>query len=133
MGVLESLTSTRAQKILRTYYTCKSKLKPLPPLPDGTWDGVCAPGPHYTVGFGRAAFTPDDVQSKIYWLAGYGTNRPAASVHSDICASAVWLDDNTGRGALLLVSLDCVGFLRADVLPCGSTWRTSAGRPAAAR
>ena len=106
----------KLQKTASAYWRGKAKWKPAPPLPDGVWDAATEPGSHYTVGFGRAPFTPDDVQEKTYWLAGYGSNRPAESVHSDICASAVYIDDNTGRGALLLVSLDCVGLLRDDVL-----------------
>ena len=108
----------KLQKAAHAYWGCKAKIRPAPPLPDGVWDALDTPGSHYTVGFGRAPFTPSprEVEEKTYWLAGYGTNRPAKSVHSDICASAVYIDDNTGRGALLLISLDCVGLLRDDVL-----------------
>ena len=120
MDVMDSVAKQlpRLQKIASAYFNQKAKLMPAPVLPDGVWDAQSEPGSHYTVGFGRAPFTPSarDVEQKTYWLAGYGTNRPAESVHSDICASAVYIDDNTGRGALLLVSLDCVGLLRDDVL-----------------
>jgi len=118
MDVMDSLAKQlpRITKAACAYWNRKARFHPLPPLPDGIWDAQSEPGGHYTVGFGRAPFTPGDVESKTYWLAGYGTDRPAKSVHSDVCASAVYLDDNTGRGALLLISLDCVGLLRDDVL-----------------
>ena len=102
-------------KVASAHWKSKAQKKPVPVLPDGVWDATDEPGPHFTAGFARAAFTPKDVEEKVYWLAGYGSNRPALSVHSDICASAVFLDDNTGRGALLLISLDCVGFMNPDV------------------
>jgi len=120
MDVMDSLANQlpRLQKLAASHFRRQAKREPPPALPDGVWDAQSEPGGHYTVGFGRAPFTPSamDVEQKTYWLAGYGTNRPAESVHSDICASAVYIDDNTGRGALLLVSLDCVGLLRDDVL-----------------
>ena len=120
MDVMDSVAKQlpKLQKAAHVYWGSKSKIRPAPPLPDGVWDALDTPGSHYTVGFGRAPFTPSqrDVEEKTYWLAGYGTNRPAKSVHSDICASAVYIDDNTGRGALLLISLDCVGLLRDDML-----------------
>ena len=118
MGALDFLIGQqpRIEHWISTYWNRRAVKKPAPPLPDGVWDAGAEAGPCFTAGFGRAAFTPTDVGQKTYWLAGYGANRPAKSVHSDICASAVFLDDNTGRGALLLISLDCVGLLRDDVL-----------------
>ena len=118
MDILDFLAKQlpKLQKPVAACFKGMAKLKPPPPLPDGIWDAQREPGPHFTVGFGRAAFTPNDVNEKTYWLAGYGSNRPAQSVHSDLYASAVYIDDNTGRGALLLLSLDCVGLLREDVL-----------------
>jgi len=120
MDVMDSVAKQlpHITKAAAAHWKNKAKRRPLPPLPDGIWDALDAPGSHYTVGFGRAPFTPSphDVQEKTCWLAGYGANRPAKSVHSDICASTVYIDDNTGRGALLLISLDCVGLLRDDML-----------------
>jgi len=106
----------RVLNLASSHWHQKARKHPAPTLPDGVWDAIAEPKPdHFTVGFGRAAFTPRDVETKTYWLAGYGSNRPAKSVHSDICASAVYLDDNSGRGGILLVSLDCLGFMNPDV------------------
>ncbi len=124
MDVIEALASPRAQRLAQAYWSRKAAIKPAIPLSDGVWDAGAAPGPHFTVGFGRAPFTPKSAEEKTYWLAGYGTNRPAKSIHSDICASAVYLDDNTGRGALLLISLDCLGFMQPDVMIIRQRLRT---------
>jgi len=102
-------------KAASAHWKRQAQKSPPPSLPDGVWDAIDRPGPYFTAGFARAAFTPKDVEQKNYWLAGYGSNRPAQSVHSDICASALFLDDNTGRGAVLLISLDIVGFMNPDV------------------
>ena len=46
---------------------------------------------------------------KTYYVAGYSDNNPATGVLDAPQATALLLDDNSGRGALLLVSLDAVG------------------------
>ena len=72
-------------------------------------------GKTFTAGFGQATLLPGDVMQKTYYVAGYSENNPATGVLDEPQASALWLDDNTGRGALLFVSLDAVGLLHADV------------------
>jgi hypothetical protein len=120
MDVMDSVARQlpKMMKAASAHWKGKARRRPPPPLPDGVWDAIGTPGSHYTVGYARVPFTPSagDIKERTYWLAGYGTNRPAESVHSDICASAAYIDDNTGRGALLLVSLDCVGLLHGDAL-----------------
>ena len=72
-------------------------------------------GGTFTAGFGSASLLPDDVMQRTYYVAGYSENNPATGVLDAPQASVLWLDDNSGRGALLLVSLDAVGLLHADV------------------
>lgn len=69
----------------------------------------------YTVGFHREVVLPDDIDSKKYYIAGYGDNNPARGVIDPQYAHAVWIDDNSGRGGVLLISLDVVGLLNKDV------------------
>lgn len=69
----------------------------------------------YTVGFHREVVLPDDIDSKKYYIAGYGENNPARGVIDPQYAHAVWIDDNSGRGGVLLISLDVVGLLNKDV------------------
>lgn len=69
----------------------------------------------YTIGFHREVILPDDIDSKKYYIAGYGENNPARGVIDPQYAHAVWIDDNTQRGGILLISLDVVGLLNKDV------------------
>lgn len=72
-------------------------------------------GETWTVGFAQAVLTPDDVTSDTYYIAGYNTNNPALGVLDDMYAKAVYLDDNTGRGGVIVCAIDCVGISRADI------------------
>jgi len=60
MDAIEFLVP-RILKPLSAHYKRKAARRPVPVLPDGIWDYAAEPGPHYTVGYGRAAFTPGDV------------------------------------------------------------------------
>ncbi len=74
-----------------------------------------APGEKWTAGFSGAVLTPEDVTSDTYYIAGYNTNNPATGVLDDMLAKAVYIDDNTGRGGVILCAIDCVGISRADI------------------
>ena len=69
----------------------------------------------FTVGFHKKAVLPDDIDTKKYYIAGYGENNPARGVIDPQYAHALWVDDNSGRGGILLISLDVVGLLNRDV------------------
>ncbi len=72
-------------------------------------------GSTWTVGYAEAVLTPDDVTADTYYIAGYNTNNPAQGVLDDMYAKAVYLDDNTGRGGVVICAVDCVGLSRADI------------------
>ena len=72
-------------------------------------------GRHWRVGFGKATLLPKDFFRKTYYVAGYSENNPATGVLDEPHVHTLWLDDCTGRGALLLISADAVGLLNADV------------------
>lgn len=72
-------------------------------------------GEHFTCGFGKRVLTPDDVKNKKYFIAGYDSNNPAQGVLDDMYARAVYLDDNTGRGGVVMCSVDAVGISRHDI------------------
>ncbi|MBQ2972837.1 MAG: hypothetical protein IJE19_00630 [Clostridia bacterium] len=74
-----------------------------------------AAGGEWTVGFAKKALTPEDVTADTYYIAGYNVNNPAQGVLDDMYAKAVYLDDNTDRGGVILCALDCVGISRADI------------------
>jgi hypothetical protein len=67
------------------------------------------------VGFARAKINPDlsQPQHPIY-LAGFGQNRKATTVHDDLWAIACVIDDGWSR--LGIVSLDAIGFFHDDVV-----------------
>lgn len=73
------------------------------------------PGEKWTCGFGKRTFTPKDVDSKKYFIAGYDSNNPAEGILDDLYARAVYLDDNRGNGGVIFCALDCVGISRKDI------------------
>ena len=72
-------------------------------------------GDGWTVGFASRVLTPEDITADTYYIAGYNTNNPALSVLDDMHAKAVYLDDNTGRGGVIMCAIDCVGLSRKDI------------------
>lgn len=72
-------------------------------------------GEKWSVGFAKELLTPDDIESGTYYIAGYNTNNPAKSVLDDMYAKAVYLDDNSGRGGVVICAIDCVGISRKDI------------------
>ena len=74
-----------------------------------------AAGEHFTCGFGKEILTPPDVKDSKYFIAGYGSNNPATSVLDDMLARAVFIDDNTGRGGVVICAVDAVGISRHDI------------------
>ncbi len=72
-------------------------------------------GQKWTVGFSKEVLTPDDLTEETYYIAGYNTNNPAKSVLDDMYAKAVYLDDNSGRGGVVVCAIDCVGISRKDI------------------
>ena len=83
-------------------------------LPKGVYDQREEPGPCYTLGFAKTDIMPDDLPKKPYWVAGYRINNRAMGVLDPMTCSAVWLDDNTGRGGVFFVSVDSVGMSSYD-------------------
>lgn len=67
------------------------------------------------VGFSRMKITPDlsNPQRPVY-LAGFGQNRRATSIHDDLWAIACVVDDGYAR--LGIVALDAIGFFHDDVV-----------------
>ncbi len=72
-------------------------------------------GEKWSVGFAKEVLTPDDIETGTYYIAGYNTNNPAKSVLDDMYAKAVYLDDNSGRGGVVVCAIDCVGISRKDI------------------
>ncbi len=72
-------------------------------------------GEYFTCGFAKRVLTPSDVATGTYYIAGYDSNNPAKGVLDDMFARAVYIDDNTGRGGVVMCSIDAVGISRKDI------------------
>ncbi|NLO45574.1 MAG: hypothetical protein GX107_03620 [Clostridiales bacterium] len=111
---------TALSKCLRGAFSATGKvmsgIKPPPEILQSKFDYIANPkSESFTAGFGKAGILPDGIPGKKYYIAGYGENNPAQGVIDVPYAHALWLDDNSGRGAVLLISLDIVGMLNSDV------------------
>ena len=88
------------------------------PLEKGVFDKIDAPkADKFTFGFGKATIMPSTQipGEKTYYVAGYKINNPATGILDEMKAKALWIDDNSGRGGVVFVSVDCVGLFGVDV------------------
>ena len=94
-----------------------AKKSPAPALPEGVFDKTDeAKSVYFTAGFGKTDVMPPDIDKKKYYIAGYRPWNPAQGVQDPMTASAVWLDDNSGKGGIVFVSVDDVGMVSTDVM-----------------
>ena len=71
----------------------------------------------WKLGFSQKSIVPDDLALKKYCIAG-NTRLPAnyaAGVLDDIRVRTICLDDNSGRGIVVLCSVDCIGLSNKNV------------------
>ncbi len=68
------------------------------------------------LGFGKASMVPENLRdgSKEYYTGGYFTQK-INGVYDDQGANAVAINDNSGRGTVVMVSIDGIGVCNADV------------------
>ncbi len=73
-------------------------------------------GAKWYLGFGKASMVPENLSdgSKEYYTGGYFTQK-INGVYDDQGANAVALNDNSGRGTVVMVSVDGIGVNNADV------------------
>lgn len=94
----------------------RSKKDPAPELSKGTFDYISEPKSEYfSVGFAKTDVMPDDMDKTKYYVAGYKINNPAQGVLDPMTASAIWIDDQSGRGGVVFVSIDDIGLTNYDV------------------
>ncbi|MCL2495086.1 MAG: hypothetical protein FWE98_05455 [Oscillospiraceae bacterium] len=104
------------EKALSTPFKLRSINYRPPPLAQPVWD--CpdqARSDFFTAGLAKANITPPNLLTHKYYMAGYGFFKPIQGILNPVYATALWLDDNSGRGGVLLVSVDCVGIMNNDV------------------
>ena len=63
------------------------------------------------IGYAQDVITPS--LAKSVYLAGFGNNRRATTIHDDLYVRALAIQD--GEKAIVLVALDLIGFFRPDV------------------
>ncbi len=72
-------------------------------------------GEYFTCGFSKTIITPENITDGKYFIAGYNSNNAAEAVLDDMYARAVYIDDNTKNGGVIMCSVDCVGLSRKDI------------------
>jgi len=72
-------------------------------------------GTVWTAGYGQAELIPPDMDNNTYWIAGYAVDKAITGVLDYQMAKALWLDDNSGLGGIVIAVVDCIGLPRADV------------------
>ena len=70
----------------------------------------------WSLGFGKASMVPENLRdgSREYYTGGYFTQK-INGVYDDQGANAVALTDNSGRGTVVMVSVDGIGVHNEDV------------------
>jgi hypothetical protein len=68
------------------------------------------------VGYAQNTITPS--LDKPVFMAGFGNNRRAETIHDDLYARALAVQDD--KSTLVLVALDLIGFFRHDVYNDGN-------------
>lgn len=85
---------------------------------EGTEKFLDAPaeGARWNLGFGKASMVPENLRdgSKEYYTGGYFTQK-INGVYDDQGANAVAISDNSGRGTVVMVTVDGIGVSNADV------------------
>ena len=112
-GAVGTLTNTVLSTMPKRFFTTREETDRYMKTGDKTFS--CNAGEKWTCGYGKAVFTPTDYKEKTYYIAGYDSNNPVKGVLDDLCARAVYLDDNRGNGGAVFCSLDCVGISRHDI------------------
>lgn len=118
MNLLSTVIDTVAG-ILSANAQKKFALHKPPVLQKGTFDRADAPKDGcFTVGFGKCPVMPAcKIPGKTtFYVGGYRINHPATGVLDPMMAKAVYIDDNTGRGGVVICQIDSVGVFRPDVM-----------------
>lgn len=75
---------------------------------------ITTPGNGYICGFSKEIVTPD-ITKGAYYIAGYGSPIVAEKILDDMFARAVYIEDGTDRGGIVMCSIDAVGISRKDI------------------
>lgn len=85
---------------------------------EGTADFLDEPAENarWYLGFGKASMVPENLKngSKEYYTGGYFTQK-INGVYDDQGANAIAISDNSGRGTVVMASIDGIGVCNADI------------------
>ncbi len=85
---------------------------------DGTENFIDVPAENakWHLGFGKASMVPENLKNgtKEYYTGGYFTQK-INGVYDDQGANAIAISDNSGRGTVVMVSVDGIGVCNDDV------------------
>ena len=85
----------------------------------GTYQTSAAPNAKWNVGYKSFSIVPDDVLTSPYFTAGYFNNylgqHPVTKVLDDQCIRAICVNDGTGKGTAVFISLDGFAFTNTNV------------------
>jgi hypothetical protein len=108
---MKAIPAVLAASILLALAACSPRLEI-----SGSGGGLTAGnGIVWTAGYGQAELIPPDMENSTYWIAGYAVDKAITGVLDYQMAKALWLDDNSGRGGMVIAVVDCIGLPRADV------------------
>ncbi len=85
---------------------------------EGTADFLDDPAENskWHLGFGKASMVPENLKdgSKEYYTGGYFTQK-INGIYDDQGANAIAISDNSGRGTVVMASIDGIGVCNADI------------------
>ncbi len=114
---IPALLLKKAEKAVSSSAYRKFNKNPEKPFAKAKFSKAEPVSDHFTFGFAKQVIMPEEkIPGKTkFHIAGYRNNNPAVGVLDELYAKAVWIDDNTGRGGVVFVSVDCVGLFTYDV------------------
>ncbi len=112
-GAINALAKTIVSCLPKSYFTPDEEANRYMLTGDKKFKNMT--GEYFTCGFGKAVLTPNDISSEKYYIAGYDSDNPAEDVLDDMYARAVYIDDNTSNGGIVICAIDAVGMSRKDI------------------
>lgn len=68
----------------------------------------------WSVGFSKSELLPDDLETAVYYIAGYRNNNRASGLLDAQYARAAYISDNSGNN-IVIAAVDCIGLSRSDI------------------
>ncbi len=83
----------------------------------GTDDFISTPvqGAKWSLGYAQASILPEDFGKGVYYKGGYALNKSVTECLDDLKVRTIVLSDGSGRGAVAIATVDCIGLANHDV------------------